>query len=69
MNLPSVFDGAKATARAFGEIIDCPYRDEVLQNDMDTIRDIRTRPEVVEAAYRKGFELGRLLGEESEGSM
>lgn len=62
MNLPTVFDGAKMTARAFGEIIDCPYWDEVLQNDMDTIRDIRTRPEVMEAAYRKGYELGRLLG-------
>ncbi|NLM29267.1 MAG: flavodoxin family protein [Methanomicrobiales archaeon] len=63
MNLPTVFDGAKVTARAFGEIIDCPYWDEVLQNDMDTVRDIRTRPEVMEAAYRKGHELGRLLGQ------
>ncbi len=61
MNLPTVFDGAKVTARAFGEIIDCPYWDEVLQNDMDTVRDIRTRPEVMEAAYRKGHELGQLL--------
>ena len=62
MNLPTVFDGAKVTAQAFGEIIDCPYWDEVLQNDMDTVRDIRTRPEVMEAAYRKGYELGQLLG-------
>ena len=61
MNLPTVFDGAKMTVRAFGEIIDCPYWDEVLRNDMDTIQDIRTRPEVMEAAYRKGYELGRLL--------
>ncbi|MCK9277639.1 MAG: flavodoxin family protein [Methanoculleus sp.] len=61
MNLPTVFEGAKMTARAFGEIIDCPYWDEVLQNDMDTIQDIRTRPDVMEAAYRKGYELGRLL--------
>lgn len=61
MNLPTVFEGAKMTARAFGEIIDCPYWDEVLRNDMDTIQDIRTRPEVMEAAYRKGYELGRLL--------
>ncbi len=61
MNLPTVFDGSKMTARAFGEIIDCPYWDEVLRNDMDTIRDIRARPEVMEAAYRKGHELGRLL--------
>jgi multimeric flavodoxin WrbA len=61
MNIPTVFDGAKMTVRAFGEIIDCPYWDEVLRNDMDTIQDIRTRPEVMEAAYRKGYELGRLL--------
>ncbi|MCK8518397.1 flavodoxin family protein [Methanoculleus sp. 7T] len=63
MNLPTVFDGAKMTVRAFGEIIDCPYWGDVLQNDMDTIQDIRTRPEVMEAAYRKGYELGRLLVE------
>lgn len=61
MNIPTVFDGAKMTVRAFGEIIDCPFWDEVLRNDMDTIQDIRTRPEVMEAAYRKGYELGRLL--------
>jgi multimeric flavodoxin WrbA len=62
MNIPNVFLGVKMTARAFGEIIDCPYWDEVLRNDMDTIRDIRTRPEVMEAAYKKGYDLGRLLG-------
>ena len=62
MNIPNVFEGVKMTARAFGEIIDCPYWDEVLRNDMDTIQDITTRPEVMEAAYRKGYELGNLLG-------
>jgi len=62
MNLPNVFDGARMTIQAFGEIIDCPLWDEVLQNDMDTIQDIATRPEVMEAAYRKGSELGRLVG-------
>ncbi|WP_292728197.1 flavodoxin family protein [Methanoculleus sp.] len=62
MNIPNVFEGAKMTARAFGEIIDCPYWDEVLRNDMDTIQDITTRPEVVEAAHKKGYELGKLLG-------
>lgn len=61
MALPDVFEGAKITAKAFGEIIDCPYWDEVLQNDMDTIRDITTKPDVMEAAYRKGYELGRRL--------
>ncbi|MCM2465204.1 flavodoxin family protein [Methanoculleus oceani] len=62
MNIPNVFDGIRMTMQAFGEIIDCPLWDEVLQNDMDTIRDIRTRPEMMEAAYRKGYELGKLLG-------
>lgn len=61
MNIPNVFEGVKMTARAFGEIIDCPYWDEVLRNDMDTIQDITTRPEVMEAAHKKGYELGRLL--------
>lgn len=61
MSIPNVFDGVKLTVRAFGEIIDCPLWGEVLRNDMDTIQDITTRPEVVEAAYRKGRELGRLL--------
>ncbi len=62
MNIPNVFDGIRMTMQAFGEIIDCPLWDEVLQNDMDTIRDIRTRPEMMEAAYRKGYELGKLSG-------
>lgn len=61
MNLPTVFDGVKMTARAFGEIIDCPYWKEVLRNDMDTILDIETQPEVMGAAYRCGLELGQLL--------
>ncbi len=61
MDLPNVFDGVLMTAHAFGEIIDCPLWDKVLQNDMDTILDITTRPEVMEAAYRKGYELGQLL--------
>lgn len=66
MNIPNVFDGAKMTMRAFGEIVDCPYWAEVLRNDMDTIRDIRTRPEVLEAAYTKGFELGNAIGSAPE---
>jgi len=28
---------------------------------MDTIRDIRTRPEILDQAYRQGFELGKAL--------
>ncbi|MDV2480963.1 flavodoxin family protein [Methanoculleus sp. Wushi-C6] len=61
MKIPNVFDGVKLTVHAFGEIVDCPLWGEVLQNDMDTIRDIATRPEVMEAAYRKGRELGQAL--------
>ncbi|MDD1652568.1 MAG: NADPH-dependent FMN reductase, partial [Methanomicrobiales archaeon] len=58
MNLPTVFDGAKMTVAAFFDIIDCRYWGELLVRDMDTIRDIRTRPELLEEAYRKGKELG-----------
>ena len=61
MSIPNVFDGVRTTMQAFGEIIDCPLWAEVLQNDMDTVQDITTRPEVMEAAYQKGRELGRLL--------
>jgi len=59
MKIPEVFVGAKLTIRAFFDIIDCQYSDELLINDMDTIRDLRQRPDLLEAAYKKGFELGR----------
>ncbi|HVP94864.1 MAG TPA: flavodoxin family protein [Methanoregulaceae archaeon] len=61
MNLPGVFDGAKMTVHAFLDIIDCAYWDDLLIRDMDTIVDITTRPELLETAYKKGYELGRLL--------
>lgn len=64
MNLPDNFDGALQTTRAFCEIVDCPYWDGIFQRDMDHVRDIRTRPEVVEAAYEKGKELCRLVRRE-----
>ncbi|MBP2147027.1 multimeric flavodoxin WrbA [Methanofollis sp. W23] len=64
MDLPDNFDGALQTTRAFCEIVDCPYWDGVFQRDMDHVRDIRTRPEVVEAAYEKGKELCRLVRRE-----
>lgn len=60
MDLPTVFDGAKMTVKAFCQIIDCRYWDEILVNDMDTIKDIRNKPEVLQAAYEKGFSLGSL---------
>jgi multimeric flavodoxin WrbA len=64
MNLPDVFDGVKKTVHAFLQIIDCKYWDELLIRDMDTIQDISTRPELLETAYKKGYELGKLLTEE-----
>lgn len=66
MDLPDIFDGAKKTVKAFFQIIDCKYWDELLISDMDTIQDIMTRPELLEIAYKKGYELGRLLVEEGE---
>ena len=59
MKIPEVFVGAKLTAKAFFDIIDCPYRDELLISDMDTIRDIRTRQDLLDAAYAKGTAAGR----------
>ncbi len=32
-----------------------------LINDMDTIRNIRDKPDILEAAYKKGFALGKSL--------
>ena len=61
MNLPYVFDGAKLTVHAFFDIIDVLYWDDLLINDMDTIQDLTTRPEILEQAYEKGREMGRLL--------
>ena len=59
MKIPEVFVGAKMTIRAFLDLIDCRFSDELLISDMDTIRDIRTRQDLLDAAYTKG----RLLGE------
>jgi multimeric flavodoxin WrbA len=58
MNNPSVFDGARMTVKAFCQIIDCAYGSEILVHDMDTIRDIKTRPEILQEAYDKGKALG-----------
>jgi putative NADPH-quinone reductase len=61
MKIPEVFVGAKLTIKAFFEIIDCQYSDELLVNDMDTIRDLRGRQDLLDAAYRKGFALGKSI--------
>lgn len=41
MRIPDVFIGVKLTVKAFFDIIDCQYTDELLISDMDTIMDIR----------------------------
>jgi multimeric flavodoxin WrbA len=61
MNIPEVFVGAKMTIKAFFDIIDCQYSDELLISDMDTIKDIQAQPGLLEAAYKKGFALGKSL--------
>ncbi len=61
MDIPEVFVGAKLTIRAFFDIIDCKYRDELFINGMDRIRDITTQPDLLESAYKKGFALGKSL--------
>ena len=61
MNIPEVFVGAKLTVRAFFDIIDCQYSDELLISDMDTIKNIQAQPALLEAAYKKGFALGKSL--------
>jgi multimeric flavodoxin WrbA len=61
MKIPEVFVGAKLTLRAFLDIIDCQFADELLISDMDTIRDIRTRQDLLDAAYAKGRSLGEAL--------
>jgi multimeric flavodoxin WrbA len=61
MKIPEVFVGAKLTVRAFLDIIDCQYTDELLISDMDTIRDVTAHPDLLEAAYQKGYALGKSL--------
>ena len=61
MKIPEVFVGAKLTLNAWSDIIDCPLRDELLINDMDSILDITTRKDLLDAAYAKGHALGMRL--------
>lgn len=63
MKVPYVFDGAKLTMQAFFHIIDVEYWDDLLIKDMDTIQDITKRPDLLDEAYKKGYELGRMLAE------
>jgi len=61
MKIPEVFVGAKLTVKAFLDIIDCQYIDELLINDMDTVRDVMAHPALLEAAYQKGYAIGKSL--------
>ena len=61
MKVPEVFVGAKLTVKAFFDIIDCTNGDELLISDMDTIGDITQQPGLMDAAYDKGFTLGKTL--------
>jgi len=64
MDIPEVFVGPKLTVRAFFDIVDCRYRDELLINDMDRIRDVGSQPALLDAAYKKGYALGVSLDPE-----
>jgi hypothetical protein len=61
MNTPDVFIGPILTTKAYCEIIDAKYSDELLQNDMDTIIKIENKPEVLKTAYEKGKILGEAI--------
>jgi putative NADPH-quinone reductase len=61
MKIPEVFVGAKLTTKAYLDIIDCQFSDELLINDMDTIQDITTRKDLLDSAYAKGLSIGRHL--------
>ncbi|MEI8332209.1 MAG: flavodoxin family protein, partial [Methanomicrobiales archaeon] len=61
MKIPEVFVGAKLTIRAFFDIIDCQYSGELLISDMDTILDVTEQPDLLKAAYQKGYALGESL--------
>lgn len=61
MNADDVFTGSVLTTKAFCSITDFKYADELLQNDMDSIQKIENKPEVLKAAYEKGFALGKSI--------
>lgn len=63
MNVPEVFVGARLTVRAFLDIIDCRYGDDLLVSDMDTLQDVSRDPGLCEAAYRKGRALGARINQ------
>lgn len=66
MNTPDVFIGPVLTTKAYCEIIDAKYGDELLQNDMDTILKIENKPDIMKAAYEKGRALGEAIAKARE---
>ena len=66
MNIKNDFDGIKLTTDSFCDIIDCPYYDGVFQNNMDEVKDITTRTEIMNAAYEKSFRMCSEISENKE---
>lgn len=61
MNLANNFDGVKLSAESFCDVIDCRYDDELFIRDMDNKQDLDRYPDLLDAAWQKGFRLGGLL--------
>ncbi|HZD42599.1 MAG TPA: NAD(P)H-dependent oxidoreductase, partial [Methanomicrobiales archaeon] len=57
MNIKNDFDCSITSMQAFCDIIDCPYWGDVLQNNMDEIKDVATKPDLMQAAYQKAYEM------------
>lgn len=57
MNIENDFDGIKLSVNSFCDIIDCPYYKGVFQNNMDEVKDISTKAEIMEAAYKNSYEM------------
>lgn len=66
MNIENDFDGIKLTTESFCDIIDCPYYDGVFQNNMDMVKDITARAEIMEAAYDKSYNMCNEIIENKE---
>jgi len=61
MNVPNNFDGLMQSITTFCDITDAPIMDTVLVRDMDTIVDLKSRPDILKEAYNKGVELAHAI--------
>ncbi len=68
MDIENDFDCSVTSMKAFCDIIDCPYWGDVLQNNMDAIKDIATRPDVMQAAYEKARTMCTLIRNDMPGA-